>query len=266
MNRLVNGDMAVHQIESFGLISIIMAAYNAEKTIEDAICSVQSQTVKNWELIIVDDGSTDKTANIVRTLANRDSRIKLVVNRENSGVSQTRLNALMLARGQWIAILDSDDKWASSKLQKQIEVQLSKQADLIYTGSLFINQDGDPIDWYLHAPLTINYRQLLKQNLISNSSVMVRKDLYAKCFKKGDMMHEDFAIWLTILKNGGKAFGIDEPLLIYRIHSGSKSANKIKAAQMQWNTYKYVGINAFRAAYYMCFYMINGMLKYRHLR
>ena len=242
--------------EDFGLISIIMAAYNTEKTIEQAINSVLSQTYTNFELLVVNDCSTDRTAELVKSIAAKDSRVRLISNVKNSGVSYTRKHGLEEAKGSWIAILDSDDAWAPKKLEKQIDLQRRTNADLLFTGSAFMDSDGQPIDWYLHAPAEVTYRQLLKQNVLSNSSALVRKELYAK----------HFAIWLSILKKGMKAYGVDEPLLIYRITKSSKSGNKFKAAKMNWNTYRYVGLNPIEAAYYECWYMVNGFLKYRNIR
>lgn len=252
--------------EDFGLISIIMAAYNAEKTIEQAIGSVLNQTYPNFELLVIDDCSKDETAELVRNIAAKDSRIRLISNTKNSGVSYTRKRGLKEAKGSWIAILDSDDAWAPEKLEKQIALQKKMNADLIFTGSAFMDSDGQPIDWYLHAPEEVNYRQLLKQNVLSNSSVLVRKELYAKHYAIGDGMHEDFAIWLSILKEGKKAYGVDEPLLIYRIAKSSKSGNKVKAAKMNWNTYRYVGLNPIEAVYYEGWYMIKNVIKYTNLR
>lgn len=252
--------------EDFGLISIIMAAYNTEKTIEQAINSVLSQTYTNFELLVVNDCSTDRTAELVKSIAAKDSRVRLISNVKNSGVSYTRKHGLEEAKGSWIAILDSDDAWAPKKLEKQIDLQRRTNADLLFTGSAFMDSDGQPIDWYLHAPAEVTYRQLLKQNVLSNSSALVRKELYAKHYAIGDGMHEDFAIWLSILKEGKKAYGVDERLLIYRIAKSSKSGNKFKAAKMNWNTYRYVGLNPIEAAYYECWYMVNGFLKYRNIR
>lgn len=252
--------------EDFGLISIIMAAYNTEKTIEQAINSVLSQTYTNFELLVVNDCSTDRTAELVKSIAAKDSRVRLISNVKNSGVSYTRKHGLEEAKGSWIAILDSDDAWAPKKLEKQIDLQRRTNADLLFTGSAFMDSDGQPIDWYLHAPAEVTYRQLLKQNVLSNSSALVRKELYAKYYAIGDGMHEDFAIWLSILKEGKKAYGVDEPLLIYRIAKSSKSGNKVKAARMNWNTYRYVGLNLMEAIYYECWYIFNGIRKYRNLR
>ena len=250
----------------FGLISIIMAAYNAEKTIEQAIDSVLSQTYTNFELLVVNDCSADRTAELVKSIAAKDSRVRLISNVKNSGVSYTRKHGLEEAKGGWIAILDSDDAWEPEKLEKQIELQRRTNADLLFTGSAFMDSEGHPIDWYLHAPKEVTYRQLLKQNVLSNSSALVRKELYAKHYAIGDGMHEDFAIWLSILKKGTKAYGVDEPLLIYRIAKSSKSGNKVKAARMNWNTYRYVGLNLMEAIYYECWYIFNGIRKYRNLR
>ncbi len=252
--------------KDFGLISIIMAAYNAEKTIETAIKSVLDQTYTDFELIVVNDCSNDKTVELVKDLAANDGRIRLISNAENSGVSYSRKHALEEANGSWIAILDSDDAWASDKLEKQIELQKKKNAELLFTGSAFMDSDGNPINWYLNAPSEVTYRQLLKQNVLSNSSALVRKELYEKHYAVGDNMHEDFAIWLSILKEGKKAYGVDEPLLIYRIARSSKSGNKIKAAKMNWNTYRYIGLNTLSAFYYECWYMVKGLLKYKNLK
>ena len=122
------------------------------------------------------------------------------------------------------------------------------------------------LDWQLHAPTTLSYHELLKQNLISNSSVLVKKELYRQFYVVGDEMHEDFAVWLGITKSGRIAYGIDEPLLIYRLSEYSKSHNKAKAARMNWNTYRYMGLNPFIAAYYMGWYIVRSLLKYRHLK
>lgn len=252
--------------EDFGLISIIMAAYNAEKTIEQAINSVLNQTYPDFELLVVNDCSNDRTVELVENIEAKDSRVRLISNAKNSGVSYTRKHGLEEAKGSWIAILDSDDAWAPEKLEKQIDLQKRMNADLLFTGSAFMDSDGRPIDWYLHAPMEVTYRQLLKQNVLSNSSALVRKELYAKYYAAGDEMHEDFAIWLSILKEGKKAYGVDEPLLIYRIAKSSKSGNKVKAAKMNWNTYRYVGLNQIEATYYEGCYMVKNVIKYMNLK
>lgn len=248
------------------LISIIMPAYNAEKTVARAIESVLQQTYPHWELIVVDDCSRDGTPAMLRQLARQDERIRVLVNEENLGASHTRHRAVEAACGQWLAFLDSDDAWVSSKLEKQILLQRQTQAKLVFTGSAFMDADGEPIDWYLHVPGEIEYRKLLKQNLISNSSVLVHKQTYLQHEVIGNNMHEDFACWLRFLRAGETACGIDEPLLIYRLSAASKSGNKRKAAKMNWNAYRAAGVNIFVASYSMCWYAVNGLMKYRQLR
>ena len=248
------------------LVSIIMAAYNAERTIESAIRSIQAQTYSHWELLVINDCSKDSTPAIISKLAEADSRIRLLNNESNKGVSLTRKKGMENANGIWIAVLDSDDMWTPDKLEKQIDLANRTGAELVFTGSAFIDNDGNPIDWQLHVPERLPYKGLLKQNLVSNSSVLVKKELYQKYYAIGDEMHEDFAIWLGITKTGRDAYGIDEPLLIYRLANASKSSNKFKAAKMNWNTYRYVGLNPITAGYYMCWYVVKGLLKYRHLK
>lgn len=252
------------KMEHTKLISIIMAVHNAERTIGAAIESVLSQTYAFFELIIVDDDSTDSTFETASSYC--DERITLIRNECRCGVSLTRKCALERAQGEWIAILDSDDKWAPDKLEKQIDIQKAKNADLVFTGSAFMDSEGKQLEWILHVPEEIHYRQLLKQNLISNSSVLVRREIYARNYAVGDKMHEDFATWLKMLRDGVTAYGIDEPLLIYRLSAGSKTSNKLKSAKMNWNTYRNVGLGLIESIYYMVFYTVNGLLKYRNLK
>ncbi len=253
-------------MEDNELISIIMPAYNAGKTVELAIESVLKQTYPYWELLVVDDCSKDDTLVKLYRLAAQDSRIQVLVNEKNSGASQTRHRAIKAARGQWLAFLDSDDAWAGDKLEKQVALQKQTKGKLFFAGSAFMNAEGESIDWYLHAPAQIGYRKILKQNIVSNSSVLVHKQTYLQNEVVGSNMHEDFACWLRILRSGEIAYGIDEPLLIYRLSAASKSGNKLKAAKMNWNAYRAADINVFEAAYYMGWYCVNGLLKYRQLR
>lgn len=245
-------------------VSIIMAAYNAEKTIGESIMSVINQTYTEWELVIVNDSSTDNTVKIVNSF--NDPRIHLINNESNCGVSLTRKKGAEFATGDWIAVLDSDDQWINVKLEKQIELAEREGVELGFTGSSFVKENGESVDWELHVPESLTFKQLLKQNLISNSSALVKRNLYLKYYAIGDNMHEDFALWLGITKSGVIAHGIDEPLLIYRLSQNSKSGNKLKSARMNWNTYRYVGLGIFKSFYYMLNYMWNGIMKYKHLK
>ena len=152
--------------ENFGLISVIMAAYNSEKTIKMAIESVLKQTYTNFELLVINDCSTDNTEKIVCEIIRRDSRVRLLRNEKRGGVSVARKRGLAEVKGEWIAILDSDDAWAEEKLEKQIVLQRKTNAELLFTGSAFMDSEGLPIHWYLHVPTEVTYKQLLKQNKV----------------------------------------------------------------------------------------------------
>lgn len=248
------------------LISIVMPAYNAEKTLEHAVQSVIQQTYTQWELWIVDDCSTDQTYCIAEKLAKQDPRIRLLRNEKNCGVSETRNHAVAASKGDWIAFLDSDDMWTSNKLQKQMELsEREAKADLVFTGSAFIDADGNPAKYQLHVPQTISYRELLKQNVVSCSSVLVKKSWMLRYPMKYDNMHEDYAVWLQIVRGGGHLYGIDEPLLIYRLSEHSKSSNKKKAAFMTFKVYRYLGLNLVQTFYYFGWYAWRNVRKYKKI-
>ena len=245
-----------------------MPAYNCEKYVKEAVDSVIKQTYTEWELLIINDNSTDETEHIVNQLAEKDYRIKVLKNNKNCGVSKTRNRGISEANTEWIAFLDSDDKWESRKLEKQFNYLTSNpEAKFLFTGSAFINYASERISYILHVPERINRNDLLKQNLISCSSVLIkRKLLLNQLMPENALIHEDFAAWLRILMHEKYAFGIDEPLLIYRITKTSKSGNKLKSAKMNWNTYRFSGLSFKESTYYMCWYIVEGVLKYKHLR
>ncbi|MDY6357102.1 MAG: glycosyltransferase [Catonella sp.] len=255
------------------MISILMAAYNAELTIKEAIDSVIAQTYLDWELIIINDCSKDKTKEIADSYALQyPTKIKVINNSQNYGVKMSRHIGLVESQGDYIAILDSDDKWTDDKLEKQIAM-FSRYQDvsIVFTGSGFMDETGKKMSYILHAPETISYKELLNQNLISDSSAVVRKDIFKKAEDKivagnAKNFHEDYAIWLTILKNGGKVYGIDEPLLIYRLSSNSKSGNKVKSAIMTWNTYRAVGLSLPESIRHIIKYAKNGARKYKGIK
>lgn len=248
------------------MVSIIMPAYNAESTIQCAIESVLAQTFSYWELIIVDDASIDSTWNIASAYAIQDSRIQVLQNETNCGASETRRRGNMAARGRWLALLDSDDAWMPDKLEKQMHIAAEGKAQLIFTGSGYMDYLGNLREWVFHVPEEITYRQLLKQNVISNSSVLIRKDWFERSALNLKNVHEDFICWLRFLRAGGVACGIDEPLLIYRLSPNSKSGNKFCSARMMCRSYRAIGLSVLETVYYMCWYTVTGIIKHSHLR
>lgn len=248
------------------LVSVVMPAYRAEKTLAQAVNSVLAQSYPHFELLILDDCSPDRTAALAQTFCADDTRVKLLANTSNLGVARTRMRGAQAAAGEWLAFLDSDDAWTADKLEKQLCEAARQSAELVFTGSSYMDETGAPLQWVLHVPPRIGYRQLLRQNVISNSSVLMQKQAYLRCAVLDDSLHEDYACWLRYLKEGHFACGIDEPLLIYRLSAGSKSGNKLRSAQMNWRTLRAAGLNAAQAGYYMGWYTMNGVLKYRNIR
>lgn len=273
------------------LVSIVMPAYNAASYIEDALQSVFSQSYTCWELIVIDDCSGDETPELLRKaehaflsrkkqsippMSSADAlkgirafpEIRILRNTKNMGVSYSRNRGILEASGDYIAFLDSDDLWAGDKLEKQLALIKKKEREgqspsLVFTGSAFI-KGGTPLEYTLSVPEIMDYKTLLKQNLISCSSVLIHRELLLKypMPESGLPFHEDFALWLVILRNEGNAFGINLPLITYRVSAASKSGNKLMAAKMNWNTYKYAGIPLGSRLYYMLQYSIRSILKW----
>lgn len=247
------------------LISVIMPSYNSEKYILEAINSVIAQTFHYWELIVIDDGSDDNSTDIIKEIINVDNRVKFYKNKENKGVSATRNRGISLARGEWIAFLDSDDVWECDKLQKQLNSAERNDANFLFTGSSFITESGVEYEGRFEVPEKVTYKQLRKHNVIACSSVLIKKCLLREVKMERDDIHEDYAAWLRILKNGNIAYGINEPLLIYRISRNSKSGNKFKTFKMTYQVYKFIGLNSMYSTYFMCSHILNSIKKYRRI-
>ncbi|NBG89624.1 glycosyltransferase family 2 protein [Isachenkonia alkalipeptolytica] len=247
------------------LVSVIMPAYNCEEYVIEAINSVLAQTYKNWELLVLDDGSKDNTLQIIEKFSQKDSRIKALPNGKNMGVSATRNRGIELASGDWIAFLDSDDMWEPLKLEKQFEVVENKSAEFLFTGSSYINEEGEPFKGIFEVPEKVTYKRLRNQNVISCSSVLVKKKYFENIKMEKDEMHEDYAVWLRILKLGVTAYGVNEPLLIYRISRNSKSGNKMKTVKMTYKVFRFVGINPIGSAYFMMRHVIASVGKYKKI-
>lgn len=248
-------------------ISVIMPAYNAEKTVCDAIESVLRQTHTDFELIVIDDCSSDNTFEVISAFAEKDDRVKVCRNKDNSGVSATRNFGVGMALGEYIAFIDSDDMWREDKLELQMKLmEENPDCPLSFTGSSFVDAEGKAYDYIYSVPESVDYKTLLKQNVISCSSVIVKREIIEKYPMKYDQMHEDFATWLQILRDVGDAMAVNEPLLVYRIATGTKSSNKIKSALMAYRVYRFVGLNFFQTMYYMPIYTIRGIKKYSGIK
>ena len=223
-------------------VSVVVPAYNCKRTIEAAVSSVLAQTYPHFEILVVDDCSTDGTADCLRRLQQQDPRIKVLRNPVNSGVSFSRNNGVRHASCDWIAFLDGDDLWKEQKLARQMEKVRRQNADIVYTAYDFIGEKDRELDLVFHVPKQVTYRELLKQNVMSCSGILLRKSLLETYQMENDTVHEDYLEWLRLLRAGAKAVGIDEPLHTVRVlQEASKSSNKLRSAVMNYKTYRHLG-------------------------
>lgn len=243
------------------VVSVVMPAYNCEKYIGEAIQSVLAQSVP-LELIIIEDSSGDGTGDVIRSFL-PDERIIYICNEMNAGVAASRNKGMELARGKYIAFLDSDDYWTPDKLERQVAFMEDGAKVLSSTGRELIDEMGDSTGKIIGIPEVIEYKDLLKGNVLNTSGVMILASVAKKYKMTQDHLHEDYIMWLSVLKEYGKAYGMNEPMLKYRVMQGTKSGNKLKSAKMTFGVYRYIGLNLFQACYYFCHYAMNGIRKYK---
>lgn len=248
------------------LVSVIMPAYNAEKTIVRSVLSVCAQTATSWELIVIDDGSCDGTCDLVRELAQKDSRITLLENPKNMGVARTRNRGMDLARGQYVALLDSDDLWYPEKLEKQLALARGEQADIVYCSYAIVNDQEEKVCQDFLVPPTTDLKEMLIKSVISCSTVLLSRQIFEKYRFDEQFYHEDYVYWLNLLRDGWKAAGVTQVLAGYRITDDSRSSNKPRAAWYRWKIYrKHEKLSFPKSLSYMVRYTISGVRKYRKL-
>jgi len=245
------------------LVSIITPSYNSEKFIKETIDSVISQTYQNWEMIIVDDVSPDKSNEIIDAFIKKDSRIKLIKLEENSGPAVARNRAIEEAKGRYIAFLDADDLWLPEKLEKQIAFMLENDLSFTYSSYRLIDEEGHRLGEFITKEM-ISYESMLKTCSVGCLTAIYDTEKLSKVYMPNILKRQDYGLWLKILREIESTKGIVEPLAVYRVLKNSVSSNKIKTAQYQWKIYREVEhINIFKSTYYFIFYMVNGILKYR---
>ena len=241
-------------------VSVIMPAYNCEQYIDRAIESVLAQDV-SLELIIINDCSKDNVDHVVAKYTD-DSRVRYIHNKENLGVARTRNKGVYMAKGRYIAFLDSDDWWEKDKLKKQLQIMDEYGCVMCSTARELYDSEGNKTDRIIEVPTVITYDKMLYGNLINCSSVLIEKDVMSKYDMKYDDAHEDYVTWLNILKKYGDCIAINEPLLKYRLSPKGKSRNKIKSALMHYKSLRYAGFGVVKSMYYFVAYGINGVIKH----
>jgi teichuronic acid biosynthesis glycosyltransferase TuaG len=244
------------------LVTVITPSYNSEQFIIDTIKSVRGQTLENWQMIIVDDCSMDKTVAFATNYANIDPRIKIISLDSNMGAAYARNEALKQAKSRFIAFLDSDDQWEPNKLQVQIDFMKSQKIPISFTSYYLIDETGDKLNGVINSVTSIDYKGYLKNTIIGMSTSMIDTSLVDEFRFENIRTRQDTFLWITLLKRGHMAYGINSVLASYRVRKDSISSNKIKAVMRVWYLYYSLErLGLFKSLYYFIWYIYNALKK-----
>ena len=244
-------------------VSIIVPVYNVEKFITRTIDSVRSQTYEDWELLLVMDGCTDGTLQVIEQYCDRakDERIRVIHQPQNMGAACARNRGVAEARGRYIAYLDSDDLWRKDKLEKQLAFMEEKGAAFSFTGYEFADENGKGLGKVVRVPAVMEYKDALKNTTIFTTTVIFdTQKIDRKLLEMPQIKSEDTALWWKVLKNGYSAYGLDENLALYRRAGQSLSSNKLEAIRRIWNLYRRSErLSIIKSAYYFCFWAVRAV-------
>lgn len=246
------------------LITVIIPAYNAQKYIANAVHSALEQediAQGDMEVIVINDCSPDDIDTAMAPFAD-DPAVRYIKNDRNLGVAETRNRGMRMARGRYIAFLDADDWWEPDKLGAQIRLLEETGAPLCCTARMLHTADGTPTGRTIGVPGRITYEALLHTNTIPCGSVVMPAQIAREFYMSHAELHEDYILWLQVLKKYGAAVGINEPYLHCRLSDGGKSRNKLRSARMQYGVYRYMGFGRLKSMRYLFSYALNGVKKY----
>lgn len=246
------------------LVSVIIPAYNAQEYLANAVHSALEQEglpPEELEVIVIDDCSTDGTQAVMQSF-DGDPSVVCISNEKNMGVAETRNRGIRMARGEYVAFLDADDWWEPDKLCAQLALLRQTGAVLCCSGRQLHEADGTPTGRVIGVPERVDYRMLLHTNTIPCGSVVLRTDVAREFYMSHAELHEDYILWLQVLRKYGEAVGINEPYLHCRLSAGGKSRNKLRSARMQYGVYRYLGLGRLRSLYCLASYAVNGVKKY----
>lgn len=247
------------------LVSIITPTYNSEKFISATIQSVQNQTYSNWEMIIVDDCSQDKTVEIIQNFMEEDHRIHLIQLNKNSGAAKARNHAIEKVVGKFMTFLDADDIWFPDFIQNSIVTIKNTGVNFVFSSYRRSNENLEFVYSDFIVPKKVTYTDILKTNSISCLTAFINVEVLGIKKMPDILKRQDMGLWLKYLKEIPYAYGIQEPKAIYRIRENSLSRNKKNLLKYQWEFYRKVEkLSVFESLYYMIQWMIRGFLKYRN--
>lgn len=234
-----------------GLVSIIMPSYNTGRFIAETVRSVMAQTYTDWELIIVDDCSTDDSVKVIlNSFQDQQSRIRLFVNEKNSGAAVSRNKALREARGKYIAFLDSDDLWAPGKLEKQVRFMEENGYKFSYTGYREIDENGHLTGVTVSGPRHVGKIGMFNYCWPGCLTVMYDREVVGEVQIADIKKNNDYAMWLKVIQKAD-CYLLDECLASYRKRSGSISRHgKLSLIKWHYRLYREAeGMNPVRSAW-----------------
>ena len=242
------------------IVSIITPCFNSQKYLDVMINSVINQSYENWELIIIDDFSTDNSINIINKYLSQYDRIKLIKSNNRSGPAFARNEGIKLAKGGYITFLDADDYWGKNFLKYSLDS--IKNHTFIYSNYNRVNQDGKFIDKIKIVP-KVDRNKILKGTPISCLTAFIDVNKIGKKFFPLNTFREDISFWTLILKDCNFAYGFNFCEAFYRNHKNSSSSNKLKMAIMTWKDYRnYHGLPLLKSLYFFSHYALNGIFKF----
>lgn len=242
------------------LISVVIPAYNCADVIGSAIDSALAQSVA-LEILVLDDGSSDELEAVMAGYEGNEA-VRFAKNEKNLGAAATRNRGVSLARGKYVAFLDADDYWTEEKLSRQLARMEQTGCVLCCTARELMTPEGELTGKVIPVKEQISYRELLKHNSINCSSVLILTEVAREFPMHHDDSHEDYIMWLEVLRKYGFACGINEPLLKYRLSNSGKSGNKLHSAKMTYKVYRYMGFGVLKSMACFCSYAFHGVKKY----
>jgi glycosyltransferase involved in cell wall biosynthesis len=245
-------------------VSIITPVYNSAKYIGECINSVLAQSYGNFEMILVDDGSTDNSEEIIKEFQKSDDRLILIRLKENSGPAIARNTGIKKASGRYMTFLDGDDVWFPNMLEKSINTLKERNCSFVFSSYKSCDENLEPLLSDFIVPGKAAYRDILKSNSISCLTAFIDIGKLGKKYMPNIRKRQDYGLWLAYLKEIDHAVGIKEPLAIYRIRRNSLSRNKFSAMKYQWQVYtKLEKLDFLKSVYYLSHWGVRGLMKYR---
>jgi len=251
-------------MEKIPIVSVVMPSFNSARFIERSIQSVLDQNFIDWELIIVDGGSSDETLDLIENYVLSDRRLRVIRSADDKGPAHARSIGIKHSRGEFIAFLDCDDIWLRNKLAHQIEFMRRGHCDFSYTQYRVMSSDGRIASWPVSIPHEVSYPAYFYRRGICCSTVVIRRSLFSEKILDtyGSWLAEDTHWWLMLMRDGATAYRVFEPLVLYRDSTGSLSKNRVRNQVSVWQIYRIqFGMSSAAALFAYISYLVDVVVR-----